>query len=255
MMPTAYDLAEYLAGRDPDGRLRAAMADEQSELRRMVGSFVGREPVSLSTPTALLGFLECSSAPPHELAESASESADRPAPGSATVAFWLDRLQSVDPSVRGQALQHLMNQQLEMLSLITHARGAGPLSGDPVVSAARSALFSMYEGVREGRYPRLGDPGDLWALLLEIAHRKLQRRARELGRELDFDPSLLAGALDGLLRQLFGGLGPELTEIAQRRLAHQPTQQIAAELRLMPESVDEDIRLIALRIQLLSDAA
>src|SRR5688500_820899 len=59
------------------------------------------------------------------------------------------------------------------------ARFFSTFSEDVVVQAFERFLH----GVRQGRFPRLNDRDDLWAILATLTQRLAARQARDLGRD------------------------------------------------------------------------
>jgi len=80
-------------------------------------------------------------------------------------------------------------------------RSATPVNDEDDV--ASSAFHSLYQGLREGRFPRLEDRDDLWRLLVHLAackavdrHRAEHRRKRGGGKILS-EADMVAARADG----------------------------------------------------------
>ncbi len=121
---------------------------------------------------------------------------DEPA-GSVT--RWIDDLKGGDQ----QAFQPLWDRYYAML--VERARAKlralrGPTAVNDEEDVALSAFHSLYQGVREGRFPRLEDRDDLWKLLIHLSackavdhHRALNRQKRGGGRILNEADMMAAG--------------------------------------------------------------
>ena len=142
---------------------------------------------------------------------------------------------------------------------------------------ALSAFHSLYEGIREGRFPRLDDRDDLWRLLVHLtACKALDRHRQECrqkrgGGAVHRESDLLARAGDGsrsLLDELIGSepspefaamvaeeyrrrietlAEPALRLIAERKLACLTNQEIASELGVSLRTVTLKLELIRKR--------
>lgn len=140
---------------------------------------------------------------------------------------------------------------------------------------AQETMVFFAEAVQRGRFTGLKDRSELWALLLAIGTRKsleLRRRttaAKRGGGRVRGDSAFasadatspqvagwddlpgtdpppedrveLADLLEHLLEQMTES---DLREIALRRMAEQPVQQIAEEMQIALRSVERKLRLI-----------
>jgi DNA-directed RNA polymerase specialized sigma24 family protein len=190
-------------------------------------------------------------------------------PGS--VSHWIGRLKAGDPA----AAQHLWEPYY--CRLVHHARQK--LRGTPRRAAdeedvALSAFDSFCRAAAEGRFPKLRDRQDLWQLLVLIADRKAcdlvhyercQRRgggkvldeaalaapdARGPGAPLaerpgpEPSPDVVAQVAEQC-RRLLQALGDQgLQQIAVRKLEGYTVEEIAAQLGLVPRTVQRRLRLI-----------
>ena len=123
--------------------------------------------------------------------------ADEPA-GSVT--RWIDDLKGGDR----QAFQPLWDRYYTTLVERARAKlGAlrGPMAVNDEEDVALSAFHSLYQGVSEGRFPRLEDRDDLWKLLIHLSackavdhHRATNRQKRGGGNVLNEADMMAAGA-------------------------------------------------------------
>ena len=105
-----------------------------------------------------------------------------------SVSRWISDLKAGD----SQALQPLWDRYYAML--VERARAKLRALHGPTASTMRktwpsSAFQSLYQGVRDGRFPRLDDRDDLWRLLVHLTackavdhHRAEHRQKREAAR-------------------------------------------------------------------------
>ncbi len=119
--------------------------------------------------------------------DESESTADEPA-GSVT--RWIGELKAGD----GKALQPLWDRYYARLVERARAklgalRKVTPVNDEEDVPS--SAFHSLYQGLREGRFPRLEDRDDLWRLLVHLAawkavdrHRAEHRRKRGGGKVL-----------------------------------------------------------------------
>jgi DNA-directed RNA polymerase specialized sigma24 family protein len=126
------------------------------------------------------------------------------------------------------------------------------------------AFERFLRGAREGRFPRLNDRGDLWAILFTLTARQAAQQARELGRDKSGGgavrgDSALAGAdpiddepgpdeaaavRDQLSRLLAGLKDDELRQIALARLEGRGNAEIAALINRSVVTVERRLNLI-----------
>ncbi len=191
-----------------------------------------------------------------------------------SVSCWLDDLKAGDE----QALQPLWDRYFARL--VERARAKlcalhSPLAVNEGEDVALSAFHSLYQGVHQGRFPRLDDRDDLWRVLLHLAsckaldrHRDERRQKRgggHLVREVDLmighDPrspldqvigrepspefaAIVAEEYRGRLETLDH---PTLRRIAERKLACFTNEEIARELGVSLRTVTLKLELIRKR--------
>jgi DNA-directed RNA polymerase specialized sigma24 family protein len=183
-------------------------------------------------------------------------------PGS--VSRWISDLKAGD----SLALQPLWDRYYA--TLVERARTKlRALRGSKAVNdeedLALSAFQSLYQGVREGRFPRLADRDDLWRLLVHLTacnavdqHRAEHRRKRGGGRIINEDernpldqiigtepsPEFAAMVAEEYLRRL-SELGDEiLKRIAELKLACYSNDEIRQQLGC-------SLRTVTLRLELI----
>jgi len=182
------------------------------------------------------------------------------------VTTWLERLRADDP----RAAQALWERFAErMLSAARQRLGSAPRrvadEEDVVVVAFRRFL----DGVRAGRFPRLNDRDDLWAVLLTLIQRASQGQRRDLARQkrgggaVAGDSALVtaggraieppdegptpeeAAAWRDELERLLAALGDEeLRRIALGKLEGHTSAELARELGCAEVTVERRLRLI-----------
>jgi DNA-directed RNA polymerase specialized sigma24 family protein len=160
-----------------------------------------------------------------------------------SVTRWVNELKAGD---RGEAARLLWQRYFERLARLAQARlravARGPADGEDV---ALSAFDSFFQGVAEGRFPRLANRDDLWKLLTTIAMRKASNRRRREGQSKRGGGRVI-GARDYAAGDP-GGADP-LAEVA----GTEPSPELAALLideirRRFADLPDESLRVVALR--------
>jgi len=131
--------------------------------------------------------------------DESESTADEPA-GSVT--RWIGELKAGD----GKALQPLWDRYYARLVERARAKLLALRSATPVndeEDVASSAFHSLYQGLRESRFPRLEDRDDLWRLLVHLTackavdrHRAEHRRKRGGGKILS-EADMVATGADG----------------------------------------------------------
>jgi len=131
--------------------------------------------------------------------DESESTADEPA-GSVT--RWIGELKAGD----GKALQPLWDRYYARLVERARAKLLALRSATPVndeEDVASSAFHSLYQGLREGRFPRLEDRDDLWRLLVHLTackavdrHRAEHRHNRGGGKVLS-EADMVAARADG----------------------------------------------------------
>jgi DNA-directed RNA polymerase specialized sigma24 family protein len=163
--------------------------------------------------------------------------------GENSVTRWVKDLKAGD---RGEAARLLWQRYFERLARLAQARlravARGPADGEDI---ALSVFDSFFEGVAEGRYPRLADRDDLWRLLTTIALCKASNQRRREG-QIKRGNGRVIGASDYAARD-FTGQDP-LAQVAGR----EPSPELAAALideirQRFADLPDESLRVVALR--------
>jgi DNA-directed RNA polymerase specialized sigma24 family protein len=192
-----------------------------------------------------------------------------------SVTRWIGELKAGD----GKALQQLWDRYYSTLVerarvKLGSLRKATPVSDEDDV--ASSAFHSLYQGLREGRFPRLEDRDDLWRLLVHLTackaldrYRAENRRKRGGGKvrnEVDLVAARADGDHDGnpLDRIIGSEPSPEFAAIVaeeyHRRLEGlgDETLRRIAELKLACYSNEEirqqlgcSLRSVALKLELI----
>lgn len=131
--------------------------------------------------------------------DESESTADEPA-GSVT--RWIGELKAGD----GKALQPLWDRYYARLVERARAKLLALRSATPVndeEDVASSAFHSLYQGLRESRFPRLEDRDDLWRLLVHLTackavdrHRAEHRHNRGGGKVLS-EADMVAARADG----------------------------------------------------------
>ncbi len=187
-----------------------------------------------------------------------------------------------------KALQPLWDRYYARLVERARAKLGSLRSGKSVndeEDVASSAFHSLYQGLREGRFPRLEDRDDLWRLLVHLAackavdrHRAENRRKRGGGKVLS-EADMVAARADGddegnpldriigsepspefaamvaeEYRRRLEGLGDEtLRRIAELKLACYTNEEIRQQLGCSLRSVTLKLELIRKRWQMAAD--
>jgi DNA-directed RNA polymerase specialized sigma24 family protein len=193
------------------------------------------------------------------------------ADGENSVTQWVSDLKAGD---RGEAASFLWGRYFERLARLAQVRlravSRGPADGEDV---ALSVFDSFFQGIADGRFPRLSDREDLWKLLTTIAvckaanQRRRERRIKRGGGRVigasDYaagDPGgedllaqvagteptpELAAVLIEEIRKRFAGLPDDsLRVVALRRMEGYSNADIAAELECSLRSVERKLELI-----------
>ncbi len=193
-----------------------------------------------------------------------------------SVTHWIGDLKAGDE----RALQPLWDRYFGQLVERARARLCAlrsPMAVGDEEDVALSAFQSLYEGMRQGRFPRLDDRDDLWRLLVHLTackaldrHRQQCRQKRGGGAVLR-ESDLIAPAEDGsrnFLDELIGSepspefaamvaeeycrrietlAEPALRQIAERKLACLTNREIASELGVSLRTVTLKLELIRKR--------
>jgi DNA-directed RNA polymerase specialized sigma24 family protein len=177
-----------------------------------------------------------------------------------SVSLWLEQLQAGDVA----ATQAIWERYFERLVRLVHARLPDRLR--PAIDeedVALSAFNSFFRGVEEGRFPKLNDRTNLWAVLVTIADRKrlaglerenaLKRGGRQQRHDIEFDladpsptPEFAAEVADECERMLkhLRQRDPELERIALLKLEGCTNAQIGELVQRSLATVSRKLELI-----------
>jgi RNA polymerase sigma factor (sigma-70 family) len=158
-----------------------------------------------------------------------------------SVTNWIIRLKGGDHATPQDLWQRYYKRLIGLARRrLCGARGRAADESDVV----QSAFNSFFEGVRQGRFPRLKDRDDLWRLLMVITARKaidlIQRdkRLKNGGGKLAGESAWLLGLADGSEAGI------------EQVLGHEPTPEFVVTMaeecqRLLKKLADEQLRTIA----------
>lgn len=161
-----------------------------------------------------------------------------------SVTLWIEGLRRGDP----QSAQQLWECYFSQLVRLAGARLPRGVRRDfDEEDVALSAFYSLCEGVKNGRFPRLDDRDNLWSLLVVITARKAMRRMRAASAQ-----KRGSGEVQG--ETVF--LGPPGADTPsgsgiQHVIGREPTADFAAQVseeseRLLSLLPDEPMRRLAL---------
>lgn len=187
---------------------------------------------------------------------------------------WLAGVRNGDPA----AAEHLWNRYFHRLTeLASHKLPGHRQRGFDGEDVALSAFRSFVEAARNGRYPDLNDPHDLWKVLVVITARKAasylrregaaKRGGGEVRGESGFGSAAVAGeqaGIDGIIAQeptpafacefvdqyqrLLGALDdPTLREIAVLKMEGFTVAEIAGRLGTAQRTVERRLNMIRVR--------
>jgi DNA-directed RNA polymerase specialized sigma24 family protein len=175
-----------------------------------------------------------------------------------SVTVWLRRMSAGDPA----AAQPLWERYYRRLvGLAREALRDAPRRAADEEDVALWAFDSFFRGVEQGRFPRLNDRHNLWALLVTLterhafelrAHENRQKRGGGMERveatdELpapDPTPSFAAAMVEQCQRLLEQLADSELRRIALMKLEGYTNDEIAAQLGCVRATVERRLRLI-----------
>jgi RNA polymerase sigma factor (sigma-70 family) len=187
-----------------------------------------------------------------------------------SITRWLERLRSGDP----QAARALWERFVERMLTVARQRLRGAslrvADEDDVVVVAFERFL---HGVRAGRFPRLHNRDDLWAILFTLTERSARHQVRDQGREkrgggeVRGDSALLHGdavadvptpadeaAMQENMARLLAALrDDELRQIALARMEGYSNAEIAAQINRAEATVERRLRLIRDTWQVLAE--
>ena len=159
-----------------------------------------------------------------------------------SVTRWIGDLVAGDAA--GSAAQKLWERYFDRLVHLARDRlRAGPRGPADAEDAALDAFDSFCRGAAGGRFPRLDDRDDLWALLVTITARKAAEQVRRERRQ-----KRGGGRVRG--EQELGQAAPDAGGGLDELVGHEPTPGLAAMmaeqyLHLLRRLDDETLRRIA----------
>ncbi len=99
-----------------------------------------------------------------------------------SITEWIDSLKAGDSSAAQALWERYFNKLVRMAAArLRNAPGTSAVDGEE--SAALSAIESVCQGAKQGRFPQLSDREDLWQILVVVTARKvcdqIQRRTAQ----------------------------------------------------------------------------
>jgi RNA polymerase sigma factor (sigma-70 family) len=182
-------------------------------------------------------------------------------PDCHSVTRWIERLKQNDPEAFPALWERFFAR---MLAVARQRLGNAPRRIADEEDVVVAAFERFHHGVRHGRFPRLNDRNDLWAILFTIITRQAARQLQEQGRvkrgqgQVRGDSALQAAALpddaptpaEALLLQetltdLLDSLGDHsLRQIALARMEGYSNAEIARQIGRSEVTVERRLRLI-----------
>jgi RNA polymerase sigma factor (sigma-70 family) len=101
-------------------------------------------------------------------------------PDSHSITRWIERLRQDDPRATAALWERFLGR---MLAVARQRLGTAPRRVADEEDVAVAAFERFLHGVRAGRFPRLNDRDDLWAILFTITERLARRQVRDLQRD------------------------------------------------------------------------
>jgi RNA polymerase sigma factor (sigma-70 family) len=166
-----------------------------------------------------------------------------PVSSAESVTTWIEQLRAGDQA----AAQRLWERYFPRLVGLARKKLQGvPRGADDEEDVALSAFDSFCRGIERGRFPKLEDRDNLWALLVVITARKAIDLRQRLKSATKGGGKLVGeSVLDDLLGDEDGAAG--IAQVVGREptpeLAAQVTEQFQQLLALLP---DEEVRSVAL---------
>jgi DNA-directed RNA polymerase specialized sigma24 family protein len=181
-----------------------------------------------------------------------------------SVSRWIHDLKQGDV----QAAQRLWDRYFHQLTSLARARMGGmPRKAEDEEDVALSVFDSLFRGAARGRFPKLSDRHNLWALLLVLTARKVcdhvaheRRQKRGGGRAVAFSEVDESGALDAVLgrgpspevaaileeesERLLGRLDDDLRQIALGKMEGYSNRELADRLNCGLRTVERRLELV-----------
>jgi RNA polymerase sigma factor (sigma-70 family) len=184
-------------------------------------------------------------------------------PDTHSVTRWIDRLKNHDPRAASALWERFVERMLVVARQRLGNTSRRVADEEDVVLAA---FERFHHGLREGRFPRLNDRDDLWAILFTLTTRHAARQIRDQQRDKRGEgtvrgDSALAGEagepidnaptpgeallLQESMARLLDALGDNsLRRIALARMEGHSNAEIAGQLRCSEITVERRLRLI-----------
>jgi RNA polymerase sigma factor (sigma-70 family) len=182
-------------------------------------------------------------------------------PESHSVTRWIERLKADDPRAAGALWERFVQR---MLAVARQRLGNAPRRVADEEDVVVAAFERFHHGVRQGRFPRLNDREDLWAILFTLTSRHAARQLRHQRRDkrgqgqvrgdsaladaqpVDDEPTPAeAVLLQEDLARLLEALGDEsLRRITLARMEGYSNAEIAQQLGRSEVTVERRLRLI-----------
>jgi RNA polymerase sigma factor (sigma-70 family) len=101
-------------------------------------------------------------------------------PDTHSVTRWIERLKHDDPRAAAVLWERFVER---MLAVARQRLGNASRRVADKEDVVLAAFERLHHGVRQGRFPRLNDRDDLWAILFTLTVRHAARQARDLHRD------------------------------------------------------------------------
>jgi RNA polymerase sigma factor (sigma-70 family) len=180
---------------------------------------------------------------------------------SHSVTRWIERLKADDPRAATALWERFVER---MLAVARQRLGSAPRRVADEEDVVLAAFERFHHGVRQGRFPRLNDRDDLWAILFTLSTRHALRQLRDQQRDKRGQGEVRGdSALDGAeaaddaptpaealvlqenLARLLDALGDDgLRQIALARMEGYSNAEIARQLGRSEVTVERRLRLI-----------
>ena len=194
-----------------------------------------------------------------------------------SVTLWLGQLKEGDRAALRELWERYFTQ---MVSLARQKLRTAPRQASDEEDVAVSAFDSLWQGVQQGRFPRLEDRDDLWQVLMLITARKaINQRKHETRQKRgggkvwhasglteetegawfaslisqEPDPTLVAEMVEARESLLMRLQDDELRRVATWKLEGYSNAEIAKKLSCVERTVERRLRIIRQTWQQLQD--
>jgi RNA polymerase sigma factor (sigma-70 family) len=182
-------------------------------------------------------------------------------PDSHSVTRWIECLKDNDPRAAGALWERFVER---MLAVARRRLGNAPRRVADEEDVVLAAFERFHHGVRQGRFPRLKDRDDLWAILFTLTTRHAARQIRDQHRDKRGEGKVRGGSaletvepaddtptpaeallLQERLARLLDALGDDgLRQIALARMEGYSNAEIAGQIGRSEVTVERRLRLI-----------